>query len=487
MGLDTSSAFPRLILLIAISVIKAEERLSWFTKDEELRRSIFVPDNLSEGKEETRTLPWVFHDDQQPKTMQLKCLMRGYNASNNPSDYMDARWSYPGFDESQVNTDIPAEMGDDVGVPFKIWTIEIKTTAADAGRKIATCEFQQGDFPLSTDFIFLIFKRVQKEENGNGQALLSFGLGENLDEKDLTRDIEEDIKRQISGHYKKSLSDVTRCQDGQTYCISVLDPDSNPDPGPRGIQIFCAVLISLIVLVVMVYGGVMAHRDEKINIEFGFVQCGLCCARLLVRCGCKDLVRMFLERTKDDIERTDKRGRTSLINAANGGHSEMVSLLIEYEANIDIKDSKGRTPIINAARKGHSQTVIILIEKGASLESRDSNGCSPLMLAAHGGHNEVIKVLCENGADVNGKANNHYTAVMWAASAGHAETVKVLCEYKADLKSKDEKNNTAAMIAASAGHQDTEKLITEYATDPDAGVVETTISNCVQRNLCRSL
>lgn len=460
MWLDTCSPLPQLILLIAFSVIKAEERLSWFTKDEEIRRSIFVPDNLSEGKEETRTLPWVFHDDQQPKTMQLKCLMRGYNASNNPSDYMDAKWSYPGFDDSQVNTDIPDEMGDDVGVPFKIWTIEIKTTASDSGRKVATCEFQQGDFPLSTDFIFLIFKRVQKKEYGNGTALLSFGLGENLDEKDLTTDIEEDIKRQISVHYKESLSDVSRCLDGQTYCITVEDPIMNYELS--GIQIFCAILISLIVLVVMVYGGVMAHRDEKINIEFGFVQCGLCCARLFIRCGCKDLVRMFLERNKDDIERTDNRGRTSLIKAANGGHSEMVALLIEYEANIDIRDSRGRTPIINAARKGHSQTVIILIEKGASLESRDSNGCSPLMLAAHGGHNEVIKVLCENGADVNGKANNHYTAIMWAASAGHTETVKILCEHKADLNSKDEKNNTAAMIAASAGHQDIEKLITEY-------------------------
>ena len=384
MGLDTSSVFPRLILLIAISVIKAEERLSWFTKDEELRRSIFVPDNLSEGKEETRTLPWVFHDDQQQKTMQLKCLMRGYNASNNPSDYMDARWSYPGFDESQVNTDIPAEMGDDVGVPFKIWTIEIKTTAADYGRETTTCEFQQGNFPLylrvfRIDLKLLIFKRVEKTKCRNGQALLSFGLGENLDEEDLTPDIEEDIKRQISAHYKKSSSDVTRCRDGQTYCIIVPEPLS-------GIQIYCVILFSLMF---MVYGGVMAHR-------------------LYIRCGFKYL----------------------LLWAANRGHSVMVALLIENEANIDIRDSKGRTP---------------------------------LMRAAHGGHNEVMKVLCEKGADVNGKANNHYTAIMWAASAGHTGTVKILCEHEADLNSKDEENNTAAMIAASAGHQDTERLLTEYA------------------------
>ena len=64
-----------LIFISLISFIKAEERLSWFTTDPELKRSIFVPDRLSEGKEENRILPWVFHDDEQEKIMELKCIM----------------------------------------------------------------------------------------------------------------------------------------------------------------------------------------------------------------------------------------------------------------------------------------------------------------------------------------------------------------------------------------------------------------------------
>ena len=166
----TASTLPQLILLIAISSIKAEESLSWFTKDAEIRKSMFVPDNLSEGKEETRLLPWVFFDDDETKMMQLKCIMRGYNASNNPSDYMDARWSHPGFDDSQVT--IPANKNNTEGLPYKIWTIEIETSPADSGKKWATCEFQQGDFPLSIDFKFLIFKMVSEKILKNGQAEL---------------------------------------------------------------------------------------------------------------------------------------------------------------------------------------------------------------------------------------------------------------------------------------------------------------------------
>ena len=90
-----------------ITLIRAEERLSWFTTDPEMKRSIFLTDNLSEGKEENRILPWVFHDEETEKVLELECIMRGYNASNNPSDYQDARWSYPGFDDSQVDTSAP--------------------------------------------------------------------------------------------------------------------------------------------------------------------------------------------------------------------------------------------------------------------------------------------------------------------------------------------------------------------------------------------
>jgi len=212
-----------LLLLISTSALKAEERLSWFTKDAEIRKSIFVPENLPEGKEESRTLPWVFHDEEQTKVIKLNCMMRGYNVTNNPIDYKDARWSHPGFDDSQVNTAFNRKEGNESGVPYAIWTIEVDTSATAPGKKWATCEFQQGDFPLSIDLEFLIFRRVSKESLGNGTALMSYGL-DDLEEKDLTLQIEEDIKRQIGENYGTTSSNVTR--DGMIFTITVPDPDT---------------------------------------------------------------------------------------------------------------------------------------------------------------------------------------------------------------------------------------------------------------------
>ena len=220
------------VLLLFFIVAKGEERLSWFTKDPDLRRSLFVPDDLPEGKEENRVLPWIFHNADETKLMKIKCMMRGFNASNNPSDYQDARWSHPGFDDSQVDTSAPVEMGDEVGVPYAIWTMEVTTSAKEPGKKWTTCEWQQGDFPLSTDLKFLIFRRLPFSLSEAQTVDLSYDLGGQLDDKDMTRQIEEDVKRQISGHYSMSASNVSRPEGGQKFIITVnKEQVSDPDDG----------------------------------------------------------------------------------------------------------------------------------------------------------------------------------------------------------------------------------------------------------------
>ena len=175
-------------------------------------------------------------------------MMRGYNASNNPSDYQEARWSHPGFDDSQVDTSAPPEEGkEEDGEPYSIWTMKITISAEDAGKKWVTCEWQQGDFPLSTDFTFLIFKKLVSNNNNTTNnnhttadnndnndkklectpteaetIILSYGLGEEqLDEQDMTQQIEDDIKRQISDHYSMPASSVSRSEDGQQFLITV--------------------------------------------------------------------------------------------------------------------------------------------------------------------------------------------------------------------------------------------------------------------------
>jgi len=241
------------ILLSTASISQAEERLSWFSKDEEMRKSIFVPKDLPEGKEENRALPWVFHDEE-PKNMELKCMMRGFNDSNNPSDYREARWSHPGFDDSQVVTSAPAENGTDVGVPYRIWTMKITVSAKDAGKKFATCEWQQGDFPLSTDFTFLIFSRQGEDQpQDEDKVLRTYSLGEPLGKSFGTEQIEENIKKQICERYYSSPcnSKVNRSWDDYQIVIpvDVLEGSSSVTT----ILIIIIVLLGVVIIVFISY------------------------------------------------------------------------------------------------------------------------------------------------------------------------------------------------------------------------------------------
>jgi len=265
------------LLLLFVVVARAEERLSWFTTDPEIRRSIFVPDNLAEGKEENRILPWVFHSDDETKLMQIKCIMRGYNASNNPSDYQEARWSHPGFDDGQVNTSAPPVKGDEDGVPYAIWTMEISISAEDAGKKWATCEWQQGDFPLSTDFTFLIFNNTNTNTTCTTTEaetiILSFGLGEQqleLDEKDINQQIEDDIKRQISEHYSMSASSVSRSEDGQEFLITVNQTqcDASAQDGlTTGGKVVIGLLVMALLACLVIFVMLKQWRGESILID----------------------------------------------------------------------------------------------------------------------------------------------------------------------------------------------------------------------------
>lgn len=203
--------------------------------------------------------------------------MRGYNASNNPSDYQEARWRHPGFDDSQVDTSAPAEEGEEEGEPYKIWTMEITLSAQDAGKKWATCEWQQGDFPLSTDFTFLIFTSTNTTTNTTCTTteaetiILSFGLGEEqLDEKDINQQIEDDIKRQISEHYSMPASSVSRSEDGQEFLITVNQTqcDASAQDGlTTGGKVVIGLLVMALLACLVIFVMLKQWRGESILID----------------------------------------------------------------------------------------------------------------------------------------------------------------------------------------------------------------------------
>jgi len=61
---------------------------------------------------------------------------------------------------------------------------------------------------------------------------------------------------------------------------------------------------------------------------------------------------------------------TPLINAAEGGHVDVVSLLLDRGANIDHIDPECQNALIRASEKGRLEVVKLLVARGADVNAR---------------------------------------------------------------------------------------------------------------------
>ena len=96
------------------------------------------------------------------------------------------------------------------------------------------------------------------------------------------------------------------------------------------------------------------------------------------------------------------RPDAGLANAAQGGHIELVRLLLAKGADVNRKAESGVTALHLAALQGGLKTVGLLLEKGADPNATNKDNETPLHMAIAGdGDIEIIKLLVKYGAQLN--------------------------------------------------------------------------------------
>ncbi|XP_051490681.1 caskin-2 isoform X2 [Apus apus] len=206
-----------------------------------------------------------------------------------------------------------------------------------------------------------------------------------------------------------------------------------------------------------------------------------------------------------NVNYQDADGFSALHHAALGGSLDLISLLLEAQATVDIKDSNGMRPLHYAAWQGRVEPVRALLRAAASVNMASLDGQIPLHLSAQYGHYEVSEMLlqhqsnpclinkakktpldlaCEFGrlkvaqlllnshlcvALLEGQSKdatdpNYTTPLHLAAKNGHKEIIRQLLKAGIEIN-KQTKTGTALHEAALYGKTEVVRLLLEGGVD----------------------
>ncbi|XP_019854767.1 PREDICTED: ankyrin-2-like [Amphimedon queenslandica] len=162
-------------------------------------------------------------------------------------------------------------------------------------------------------------------------------------------------------------------------------------------------------------------------------------------------------------------GMNSLIFATTLNNTEVMSLLVEYGANVHkFIGPEGRSAIHLAAAAGYAEALEFLLRKGVSPDHRlpSING-TPLMLASFHQHRNIILLLLKNGANLDIQNKNGISALAGACDNGRYSMAKLLLEKGANPNLQTIEGHTALALSCIRSKKEIVKLLLDFNADPN--------------------
>uniref|UniRef100_U3FYT6 E3 ubiquitin-protein ligase MIB2 n=1 Tax=Micrurus fulvius TaxID=8637 RepID=U3FYT6_MICFL len=138
-------------------------------------------------------------------------------------------------------------------------------------------------------------------------------------------------------------------------------------------------------------------------------------------------VRDLIQKYPDKVD-VQNQGRTALQVASYVGQMEVVNLLAQAHANIDLWDEEGDTALHYAAFGNQADVARLLVSKGANPNILNTARCTALYVSVNHGFTEVVKALCENNCDVNLPGSSGDTPLHYAITADFKCIIEALTE-----------------------------------------------------------
>mmetsp|Transcript_9192 Transcript_9192/g.21918 ORF Transcript_9192/g.21918 Transcript_9192/m.21918 type:complete len:989 (+) Transcript_9192:3-2969(+) len=177
--------------------------------------------------------------------------------------------------------------------------------------------------------------------------------------------------------------------------------------------------------------------------------------------GNAEEVKRHLANSTVHINEGDYDKRTALHLAADYGHEEVIRLLCEAGANVNVVDRWGHRPLDDAIWGLHKDCVTILKTFGAE-RGRKQTVADLIGASATGATGEVRKILEVGDVDMNGCDYDGRTSLHLAACEGHVQLVEVLCEAGANIDASDRWNRTPLDEAEMHGQMACKEMLLKF-------------------------
>lgn len=187
------------------------------------------------------------------------------------------------------------------------------------------------------------------------------------------------------------------------------------------------------------------------------------------------------------IDSQDEDGRTALHYAVMGGHAKIVSLLLNYRANLEVRSAmeqfaashatynapvwgycKNWTALHFAVAYENAEIVSLLIHHGANIDAVDSHGQTSLHLASTKGTMEIVRVLLDHSSKLEAIDNVGARALHKAAASGHLDIVRHLADQNCSIIASTVRAETPLHLAVRNQHTEVASFLIGLGLDIDA-------------------
>ncbi|GAW19636.1 hypothetical protein ANO14919_091250 [Xylariales sp. No.14919] len=164
--------------------------------------------------------------------------------------------------------------------------------------------------------------------------------------------------------------------------------------------------------------------------------------------------------------RDPEQGDTALVLAAWRGYAEVLCLLLDSGADVNVRNRDGEPALIYAIRESNQAMAQLLLDRGADANTRNIfKKKTALMYASQQGDEAMVQLLLDYSADVNIRDIDGATALMNASRWGNKAIAQLLLDRGADVNMRDIYGETALKAAAESGRTEIVQLLLEYGAE----------------------